>query len=280
LNAVLEETKQYQFMTQSIQPPTVSIITVSFNSSRTIRDTIESVLSQDYGAIEYIIIDGRSTDGTIEIIREYGDSIRTFVSEADGGIYDAMNKGLRLATGDIVGMLNSDDIYVDSHVVTDMMGAMQRAGADAVFADLLYVDRSDLGRIRRYYDSSRWNPSRFRFGWMPAHPTLFVKRKLYIRCGLFSLDYRIAADFEMLVRLFHRGAASYTYVRRPVVKMRTGGLSTRGLRHSWIINTEIVKACRAHGIRTTLPLVLLKVPVKLLGLLYRLWPRRLAANRD
>jgi glycosyltransferase involved in cell wall biosynthesis len=255
-----------------VQPPeasTVSIITVCFNSSATIRETVESVLSQDYADIEYIIVDGGSTDGTLEIIAEYRDRIQVVISEPDGGIYDAMNKGLRLARGAIVGMLNSDDIYVDSRVVTELIAALQRAGVDAVFADLLYVDRFDRSRVRRYYDSSGWNPGRFRFGWMPAHPTLFVKRERYMRCGPYSLDYQIAADFELLVRLFHRDRASYTYLGRPVVMMRVGGVSTRGLRHNWIINREIVRACRANGIWTTLPLVLLKVPAKLLGLLYR-----------
>lgn len=256
-------------MAQPLQPSKVSIITVCFNSSATIRETIESVLSQDYSAIEYIIVDGGSTDGTVAIIQEYRDRIQAFVSEPDRGIYDAMNKGIRLATGAIVGMLNSDDIYVDSHVVTELVGAMEQADVDAVFADLLYVDKVDTARVRRYYDSSRWKPSRFRFGWMPAHPTLLIKRERYAGCGLFSLDYRIAADFEMLVRLFHRDRATYTHVGRPVVKMRAGGISTRGLRHSWIINREIVRACRANGIWTTLPLVLLKTPAKLLGLLYR-----------
>jgi glycosyltransferase involved in cell wall biosynthesis len=252
----------------SPRSPKVSIITVCFNSVRTIRDTIESVLSQDYHPIEYIVVDGGSTDGTVEIIRQYQDRIDTFVSEPDRGIYDAMNKGIGLATGDVVGMLNSDDFYTDPRVVSDLIAAMGRAGVDAVFADLVYVDASDLGRVRRYYDSSGWHPGRFRFGWMPAHPTLFVRRESYARCGSFSLDYRIAADFEMLVRLFHRGATTYTYVQRAVVKMRVGGVSTRGLWHSWIINREIVRACRANGIWTTLPVVLLKIPAKLLGVLF------------
>jgi glycosyltransferase involved in cell wall biosynthesis len=265
-------------MAQPLQPSTVSIITVCFNSSATIRETIESVLSQDYASIEYIIVDGGSTDGTLAIIGEYRDRIQTVVSEPDRGIYDAMNKGLGLATGAIVGMLNSDDFYVDSHVVTELVGALEQAGVDAVFADLLYVDKVDTARVLRYYDSSRWKPSRFRFGWMPAHPTLLVKRERYADCGLFSLDYRIAADFEMLVRLFHRNRASYVHVGRPVVKMRAGGISTRGLRHSWIINREIVRACRANGIWTTLPLVLLKIPVKLLGLLYRDGSRMVAGR--
>jgi glycosyltransferase involved in cell wall biosynthesis len=255
-------------MAQLTQPSTVSIITVCFNSCATIRQTIESVLSQDYTAIEYIIVDGESTDGTVEIVREYRDRIHAFISEPDGGIYDAMNKGIRLATGDIVGILNSDDYYADHRVVSDLVGALEQAKVDAVFADLLYVDRFNTARVRRYYDSSRWNPSRFRFGWMPAHPTLFVKRKWYMRCGLYSLDYRTAADFELLVRLFHRNAVTYTYLSRPVVVMRMGGVSTRGLRHNWKFNREIVRACRANGIWTTLPLILLKLPAKLLELAY------------
>ena len=128
-----------------------------------------------------------------------------------------MNKGLRVARGAVVGVLNSDDLYADSHVVTELIGALQQADVDAVFADLVYVDQLDKSRVRRYYDSSRWSPERFRFGWMPAHPTLFVKRERYARCGPFSLDYQIAADFEMLVRLFHRDRTTYTYLKRPVV---------------------------------------------------------------
>lgn len=256
-------------MARPPQPSTVSIITVCFNSSATIRETIESVLSQDYANIEYIIVDGGSTDGTLEIIGEYRDRIQTVISEPDRGIYDAMNKGLRVARGAVVGVLNSDDLYADSHVVTELIGALQQADVDAVFADLVYVDQLDKSRVRRYYDSSRWSPERFRFGWMPAHPTLFVKRERYARCGPFSLDYQIAADFEMLVRLFHRDRTTYTYLNRPVVMMRVGGVSTRGLRQNLIINMEIVRACRANGIWTTLPLVLLKVPAKLLGLRWR-----------
>jgi glycosyltransferase involved in cell wall biosynthesis len=251
-------------MNQPQRNPEVSIVTVCFNSSRTIRETIDSVLSQNHHPVQYIIVDGGSTDGTVELVQQYKQGISHFVSEPDRGIYDAMNKGIRLATGDIIGLLNSDDTYADSHVVTDLVTAMSAANADAVFADLVYVDQSDTRRVRRYYDSSRWRPRRFRFGWMPAHPTFFIKRKFYERHGLFSLDYRIAADFEMLVRLLYRGGATYTHVARPVVKMRTGGMSTRGLRHSWLLNREIVRACRANGIWTTLPLVLMKTPAKLM----------------
>jgi glycosyltransferase involved in cell wall biosynthesis len=244
--------------------PRVSIITVCFNSATTIGDAIESVLSQDYPHLEYIVIDGGSTDGTVDIVRRYGERITVFVSEPDRGIYDAMNKGLRLATGDVVGMLNSDDLYMDCHVVSDLMRAMTDAGSDSVFADLIYVERERIENIVRYYDSGRWHPRRFRWGWMPAHPTFFVKRHWYSTCGLFSLDYRIAADYEMLVRILFKGRASYTYLPRPVIRMRVGGISGRGLKSSWLLNREIVRACRSNGILTALPLVLLKIPAKLL----------------
>lgn len=246
--------------------PKVSLVTVCYNSAATIRRTIESVLSQEYPAIEYIIIDGGSTDGTVEIVRGFGNRIAIFISERDSGIYDAMNKGVALASGEVVGLLNSDDVYADAYAVRDLMAAMSQAGSDSVFADLVYVDQQEPGRVRRYYNSGNWSPSRFRFGWMPAHPTFFVRREWYERCGLFSLDYRIAADFEMLVRLLYVGKATYTHLPRAVVRMQIGGASTRGLRNSWLLNREIVKACRAHGIWTSLPLVLLKIPAKLLEL--------------
>lgn len=244
--------------------PVVSIVTVCFNSVKTLGQTIESVLAQDYPRIEHIVVDGGSTDGTIEIMREYAGKVAVFITERDRGIYDAMNKGIGRASGQIVGMLNSDDVYMDSRVISELIAALSAAGSDAVFADLVYVDQDGGGRVRRYYDSGGWRPSRFRYGWMPAHPTFFIKREWYEHCGLFSLDYRIAADFEMLVRLLHRGGASFTHVPRAVVKMRVGGVSTRGLRHSLLLNREIVRACRANGIWTALPLVLLKAPAKLL----------------
>lgn len=244
--------------------PMVSIVTVSFNSARTIGEAIESVLSQDYPSIEYLVIDGGSTDGTVEIVRGFGDRIGTFVSEPDRGIYDAMNKGIRLARGSVVGMLNSDDAYTDKRSVSDLVEAMLRESTESVFGDAIYVDKEDTDRIVRHYRSARWHPRRFRFGWMPAHPTFFVRRKWYERCGLFSLDYRIAADFEMLVRLLYVAGVTYSYVGRPVVRMRSGGASASGWSNSLAINREIVKACRSHGIWTGLPLMALKVPGKLL----------------
>ena len=242
----------------------VSIITVCFNSVATIRDAIDSVLAQDFPEIEYLVIDGGSTDGTMDIVRSYGDQIDCVVSEADQGIYDAMNKGIYLATGDVVGMLNSDDFYASDSVISELIELMLNTGSDTVFADLLIVDADDCERVIRYYDSSRFHPGRLAYGWMPAHPTFMVKRELYLEYGGFLPEYRIAADFEMVARLLHTAGASYAYLPVAVVKMRTGGLSTRGLKSSWILNQEIVRACRANGIKTSLARVLLKIPAKLM----------------
>lgn len=242
----------------------ISIITVSFNSAATIRDTIESVISQSYPDIEYIIVDGASTDDTMKIAEEYDDKIAALVSEPDKGIYDAMNKGIGLASGDVIGILNSDDVYAGADSVQQLVSCMISADSDTVFADLVQVDPNNLDRVMRYYDSSRFSPERLRYGWMPAHPTFMAKRRLYQQWGGFSVDYKIASDYEMMVRLLYRARASYVYLPSVVVKMRAGGVSTGGLRNSWILNKEIVRACKQNGLDTSLPRVLLKTPLKLL----------------
>lgn len=244
----------------------ISIITVCFNSAKTIRDTIESVLSQDHSDIEYIVIDGGSSDGTVEIILEYQSKIAKFVSEKDRGIYDAMNKGISLATGDVVGILNSDDVYISSTTVFELMGVMNHKNADCVFADLIIVDPRNMKKVLRYYDSSKFKTTKFRFGWMPAHPTFFVKRRVYEKVGLFSLKYKIAADYEMLIRILHVHQFKYAYLPKPVVKMLAGGASSSGLSRNWVLNKEIVLACKENGIWTALPLLLFKIPFKLLEL--------------
>jgi len=247
----------------------ISIITACYNSAATIRETIDSVLAQDYPDIEYIIVDGGSSDGTMEIVRGYGDRIDVVISETDEGIYDAMNKGIQVATGDVVGLLNSDDFYVDESSIRQLIERMENAGSDTVFADLVIVDARDTERTVRYYDSSSFHPRRLCYGWMPAHPTFLVKRELYENFGCFSLDYRIAADFEMVARLLHTAGASYAYLPVVVIKMRVGGISTSGLKNRWILNMEIVRACRANGLKTSLPRVLLKTPAKMMEYLRR-----------
>ena len=247
----------------------ISIITVCFNSVETIRGTIESVRAQDYPDIEYIIVDGGSTDCTLEIITEYGDSVSVLISEPDRGIYDAMNKGIRSATGDVVATLNSDDFYADKTSVQQLVSCMEKTGAETVFADLVLVDPNDSEDIVRYYKSSHFHPGKLRYGWMPPHPTFLAKRALFDKWGLYSLNYRIAADFEMMVRLLYRANVSYAYLPEVVVKMRAGGVSTSGLRNSWILNNEIVRACCENGLKTSLPRVLMKIPAKLLEYIHR-----------
>ena len=249
--------------------PKVSIITVCFNSAATIRDTIESVLHQSYPNFEYLIIDGGSTDDTLKIIAEYGDKISRVVSERDRGIYDAMNKGIHLASGEIIGILNSDDVYMDVESVKILVTPIVEGRSDSSFADLVVVSMGDLKKVVRYYDSSYFSPAKFRYGWMPAHPTFFIKKSCYEIVGDYSLSYKIAADYEMLIRLLLIAGFSYVYISKPLIKMRLGGASSAGLARNWILNREIVRACKENGVWTTLPLLLLKVPQKLAGRIFK-----------
>ena len=250
----------------------VSVITVAYNSVKTIQDTIESVLRQDYPQIEYILIDGASTDGTVDIVKSYGDRITHVISEPDRGMYDALNKGLALASGDIIGMLNSDDFYIHSQVISTVVTTLQNTQVDCVFADMVYVNPNNLNKVVRYYSSAPFNPRRFAYGWMPGHPTVFIKRWAYDRYGYFKTNYKIAADYELLTRFLAKHQLPYTYVPQVWVKMRTGGISTRNLMSNWILNREIVRACAENGIRTNLLNVFSKYFTKILQLVRR--PRK------
>lgn len=245
----------------------ISIITVVWNNKMTIRDAINSVLSQTYSNIEYIVIDGGSSDGTVEIVQSYGDKISTFISEKDNGIYDAMNKGLKLATGNIVGILNSDDFYIRDDTIAKVVNIFIENNVESVFADLVYVKPDNLEKVVRYYDSSYFVPDRFAYGWMPAHPTFFVKKEIYERYGYFKTDYKIAADYELLTRFLAKYSVSYYYLQMPIVKMRLGGVSTTGFKSNYILNKEILRACRENGIYSNWLMVLSKYPKKILGLL-------------
>ena len=248
--------------------PKVSIITVVRNNVRTIRDCIESVLSQTY-PVEYIVIDGCSTDGTSAIIEEYKCKITRIVTEPDDGLYDAMNKGIRLATGDIVGILNSDDFYSDATVIETVVHEFVKRQVDSVFADLVFVASDDTKKIIRYYDCSNFSPDRFAYGWMPAHTAFFVKRGCYEQFGLYKTNYSIAADYELLVRFLWKHRLSYCHIPRVIIKMRTGGISTRNLRSNWILNQEIVRACAENGLRTNLWKVYSKYFMKIFQLVRR-----------
>jgi glycosyltransferase involved in cell wall biosynthesis len=248
----------------------VSIVTVCYNSEATIRDTIESVLAQSYPDIEYIVVDGASSDRTMAIVDEYKDRIASAISEPDKGIYDAMNKGIKLATGDVVGILNSDDFYQNNDVVQDVVCQFHAClAADIVFGDVVFVEPDNLGKIIRYYRSGHFRPWKLRFGWMPAHTATFIKMRVYDLVGLYSLEFKISSDYEMFVRLLLVHKLCFSRIDKVLVRMRTGGVSTAGIKSSLLLNKEIVKACRKNSIYTNLMFVLSKIPFKLLEKFYR-----------
>ncbi len=247
----------------------VSIITVVLNNEAYIEECIKSVVRQGYDDIEYIVVDGGSSDGTIDLIRAYEKNISQWISGPDGGIFDAMNKGIQMATGEVVGILNSDDFYPDADVIDLVTREFQSKGVDSVFADLVYVKRDNPDEVVRYYRSSNFQPERFAFGWMPAHPTFFVRRDCYEQYGLFKTDYKIAADYELLVRFLSQHKISFSYIPRVIINMRTGGISTKNIKSNWVLNNEIIRACRENGIETNLLKVYSKYLVKGFQLLHR-----------
>jgi len=243
----------------------ISVITVCRNTALTIEQTIRSVQSQTCSNIEHIIVDGASTDGTVDIIRKQEAGITRWISEPDNGIYDAMNKGIDLATGDIIGFLNADDILADSGVLERIVQVMEDSRYDGCYADVVYV-KADMKSVLRRYRSDRFSPDRLAYGWMPAHPTLYLRKEVFERSGKFKTDYEIAADYELVARIFGRCHIKARYIPEVWVKMRAGGVSTRNIRSNWVISREIVRACRENGIKTNLFKVCLKYPRKMLEL--------------
>ncbi|MBC3374674.1 glycosyltransferase [Pseudomonas sp. SWRI92] len=242
----------------------ISIITVSYNSAATIRDTIESVLSQSYRNIEYIVVDGASKDATLAIVNEYTDRIEKIVSEPDKGIYDAMNKGIALATGDVIGILNSDDFFEADDVIYSVVKTFASSPeSQLVFGDIVFVSADDLNTVTRFYSAGHFRPWKLRFGWMPPHPATFVRAEAYRKIGPYSLEYKISADYEMFVRLLMVHAFNFARLEKVLVRMRAGGVSTSGVRSSLHLNKEIVQACRRNGVYTNLLMVLSKIPFKL-----------------
>lgn len=231
----------------------ISLITVTYNSGKTVGDTLESVLSQTYGDREYIVVDGASTDNTMDIVRQYvprfNGQIR-YVSEPDQGLYDAMNKGIRMATGEIVGLLNSDDLFASANVLEKVIECFGRhPEADAVYADLYYVAPQDTNRVIRHWISGRRRS--FRWGWHPAHPSFYVRREIYQRYGLFDPDFRLAADFELMLRLIEKDHIRLVYLPEPLVRMRLGGATSKNLTNIMKGNKECIKAFKKNGIKTS-----------------------------
>ncbi|MCH8330984.1 MAG: glycosyltransferase [Bacteroidetes bacterium] len=216
----------------------ISIITAVRNCKDTIRDTIRSVVRQKHSDIEHIVIDGASTDGTREILQDQSDRFTHFVSEPDNGLYDALNKGIELSSGELIGHLNGDDIYQDEMVVSNVVEAINDSEADTAYGDLVYVDRQDTAKVRRYWKSSRMRFDYFPMGWMPPHPTFFVKKKIYETYGGFNTDLRISADYELMLRFLYKHRIPAVYVDRVLIKMREGGMSNASLKNRLEANRE------------------------------------------
>lgn len=249
----------------------ISIITVTYNSAATLRDTMESVLAQTYTDIEYVVVDGLSKDNTMDIVREYEPRFQgrmKYISEKDHGLYEAMNKGIRMATGEVVGIINSDDFYHRNDIIQLVADAMAAPEVQAVYGDVRFVNPDNLDKTVRYYSSKIFRPSLFRFGFMPAHPTFFTYRKYFEQYGYYRLDYKIAADYELLVRFLHKYGVKARYLNTDFMKMRTGGVSTASVKSNILLNKEIVRACRSNGIWTCFPLLMLKYFIKVFELLF------------
>ena len=227
-----------------------SLITVTFNSGMTLRDTIQSVLSQSYDDIEYIIIDGLSTDDTMDIIKEYEPQFSGrmhWVSEEDCGLYDAMNKGFNYATGDIIGIINSDDLLADPTAIAKVVRCFETDETiDAVYADLYYVSRFDTSKIIRHWVSGRQRD--FAKGWHPAHPTFYVKREVYQKYGIFDLSFKFAADFELMLRLIEKNGIKLFYLPEPLVRMRLGGTTSKNWVNIKQGNLECIKAFQKNNL--------------------------------
>jgi len=229
--------------------PKITIITVSFNSVKTIKDTIESILAQDYSNIEYIIIDGGSSDKTVEIIKKYGNNISYFISEKDDGIYDAMNKGIMAATGDIIGILNSDDFYQNNSVLSDVASAFQKNNRDCLYGDLVFVKANNKNKIVRYWKAGEFSIVKLKNGWTLPHPTFFVCKRIYDRFGLYNIDLKSASDYEMILRLLYKYNISVDYIPKVLVKMRTGGQSTASLLNRFKGNMEDTRAWKINRLK-------------------------------
>lgn len=229
--------------------PKVSIITVCFNSEKTIEETIQSVLNQTYKNIEYIIIDGLSTDNTLEIVSKYKEKITKIVSEKDKGLYDAINKGIEMATGEIIANINSDDFYIDNNVIADVVTKMEEEKSDTLYADLYYVDAINTNKVTRNWVSGAYKKGMFFKGWMPPHPTFFVRKSIYNNYGKFNLELKSAADYEIMLRFIHKHECSISYLPRVIVRMRVGGVSNVSIKNRLKANREDKRAWEMNGLK-------------------------------
>ena len=244
----------------------ISIITVCYNASATLLDAVESVLSQkprhsENFSLEYIIIDGASTDNSLDLLSPYHDKISKVISEPDKGLYDAMNKGIHAATGDVVGILNADDVYAHQHVLSDVTEAFSRHEVMGVYGDLNYVDPNDTSTVVRIWQSGHYTRGKFKWGWMPPHPTLFLRKECYSKWGVFNVTLKSAADYELMLRFIHKNDIILEYIPETLVLMRAGGVSNASLRHRIDAHKEDWEAWRLNGLNPNI-LTLLAKPLR------------------
>jgi glycosyltransferase involved in cell wall biosynthesis len=225
----------------------ITVITVAYNSAATIGETLGSVANQTYSDVEHLVIDGASADQTVEVAKAYAPIFTRIISEPDAGIYDAMNKGFRLASGEIIGFLNADDMFADSTVLSRISAAFEDPGVEACFSDLLYVTK-DNQSVVRYWKSRPFVPGRFACGWSPAHPTFYIRRSALERLGGFDLSYRLAADTELMMRYLEKDRVRSVYIPKVQVRMRVGGATNRSLRNIFRQNQEIFRALKKNDV--------------------------------
>lgn len=237
----------------------ISIVTVIYNNEKYLEESILSVKNQSFDNVEHIVIDGGSTDGSLDIIKKYDKYISKWISEPDSGIYDAMNKGVSLATGDIIGFLNSDDIYFSNDILSKISGILKTNKVDCCYGDILYMSE-DLKKKIRYWKAGNPGKGRFKKGWMPPHPAFFVKKKIFDRFGSFRTDFKISADYELMLRFFEKENISASYIPEILVKMRIGGKSNRGLKNLIRKSLEDYKSWKVNGLKIS-PLIMLKKPL-------------------
>jgi len=237
---------------------TISIITAVHNNKEFIADAIDSVLAQSYPYIEYIVVDGASADGTTGIIEKYGNKISKFICEPDNGIYDALNKGLKIASGDIIGFLHSDDFFANVNAVEKIAAEFTSAGVEAVYSDLAYVGRKNKKKIIRYWKAGKFSAASLKFGWMPPHPALYVRKSLYDRAGMFDTGLKIASDYDMMLKLLNNTSGKISYIEEVLVIMRLGGKSNKGLKDILMKSSEDYKTLKKNNFSFPLGTLLLK----------------------
>lgn len=226
----------------------ISLITTTYNSAATLQDTLDSVRSQGIEDLEYIVVDGRSKDETLQLIKDNANIVTRYISEADKGIYDAINKGIALASGDVVGLMHSDDYFASKDVLSHVLEAFQDNSVDAVYGDLVYVDKLDTSRIVRTWKSKEYQAGLFEKGWMPAHPTFYLRKKYFDQFGGYDTSFYTSADYELMLRMLVKHKLKAKYIPITMVKMRVGGQSNVSLKNRWIANQEDARAWKKNGL--------------------------------